>query len=198
MNAPEEHMNDMHEITRSPWKHFLIEAFQFVLIALLIIVPFRYFVAQPFIVNGASMAPTFHTGEYLIVDQISYYFQNPKRGSVVIFQYPNNTRKFFIKRIVGLPSETITIEDGAVTITNSDHPNGFALAEPYIKHHSNGALEVTLDTDEYFVLGDNRTGSSDSRRWGPLDEEFIIGRPIIRLLPPTEIALSPGRHEYNL
>lgn len=169
---------------------------KFVLIILLIVIPVRVFIAQPFIVNGASMDPTFKHGDYLIVDQISYRFNEPERGDVIVFRYPNDTKQFFIKRVIGLPGETIKITDSSVIIYNESYPQGLTLDEPYIKNettHQNGSIETkNLKVSEYFVLGDNRLRSSDSRSWGTLKRNLIIGRPLIRLLPPSSLSLFPG------
>jgi len=174
------------------------ELIKFALIAFLVVVPFRYFVAQPFIVNGASMDPTFHTGEYLIVDQLSYEtFEEPQRGSVVIFKYPEDHSKFFIKRIIGLPGETVEIRGSEVTIFNWQNPEGFALDETYITHKKNDSLKVKLGDEEYFVLGDNRLQSSDSRIWGPVERSEIVGRPLIRLFPLNQLQLLPGDKNYS-
>jgi len=174
---------------------FFADLLQFILISIFIVLPIRLFIAQPFIVSGASMEPTFESGNYLIVDQLSYHFEKPSRGTVVIFKYPKDPTKFFIKRIIGLPSETIEINDSKVTIKNDANPEGLVLNEPYIKYPKTDFLSVKLDNDEYFVMGDNRAGSSDSRIWGALSEELIIGRPFIRLLPPSKISFFPG--SYN-
>ena len=170
------------------------DTFKFVLIILLIVVPVRIFIAQPFIVNGASMDPTFEHGEYLIVDQVSYRFNKPERGDVIVFKYPNDTRQFFIKRVVGLPGERIKIDGTEVTIFNETFPEGTVLDEPYIKSKSRHGSkpDITLSNSEYYVLGDNRLESSDSRSWGPLRKELIIGRPLIRLLPPSSASFLPG------
>ena len=168
---------------------FWRELIKLVLLSLLIVVPFRLYIAQPFIVDGASMDPTFETGDYLIVDEISYRFKTPERGSVLIFKYPRDPRKSFIKRVIGLPEETVSISDGQVTITNTQNPEGFVLDEPYVKLNKQESLNYVLGTGEYFVMGDNRIGSADSRIWGPVPEVNIVGRPIIRFLPPT---LFPG------
>jgi signal peptidase I len=174
-------------------EHPLLELVRFAIIAVLIVIPIRTFVAQPFIVSGASMDDTFHDGQYLIVDQISYYFDNPKRGDVVVFRYPKDPSKFFIKRIIGLPGDTVTIENSIVTITNADHPEGFVLNETYIKSMQPAAPRTeTLGEREYFVMGDNRDHSSDSRSWGVLQEERIVGRAFLRLFPPNEMSLFPG------
>jgi signal peptidase I len=173
-------------------KSFFREVLEFGLIALLVVVPFRIYVAQPFVVNGASMDPTFENGEYLIVDQISYRFATPERGSILIFKYPRDPSKYFIKRVIGLPGETIKVTGGEVVIVNGAHPEGFNLIEPYVRHTKNDSFETTLKDDEYFVMGDNRTGSADSRIWGPLPEEDIVGRPVIRLFPLSHLNIMPG------
>lgn len=160
-----------------------------ILLSLLIVIPFRLYIAQPFIVDGASMDPTFKNGEYLIVDEISYNFKNPERGSVLVFKYPKDPQKYFIKRVIGLPGEEISIRNGEITIRNSENPNGFVLEEDYIEFEKYDNFSYKLESSEYFVMGDNRASSSDSRIWGPVPEDNIIGRPVIRVLPP---ALFPG------
>jgi signal peptidase I len=157
------------------------------------------FIAQPFIVSGASMQETFQSGEYLIVDQLSYYFESPKRGEVVIFRYPKDPSKFFIKRVIGEPGDTISIEDGVVSIKNAQNPDGFVLNEPYAEPMPLSApLTETLGEREYFVMGDNRDESSDSRAWGVLQEERIIGRAWLRLFPPQHIDYLPGVAEPDI
>lgn len=174
-------------------EHPLAEIVRFSLIALLIVVPIRMFVAQPFIVSGASMETTFHSGEYLIVDQVSYHFHQPARGDVIIFRYPRDPSKFFIKRVIGLPGDTITIEDGIVKISNEENPDGFVLDEPYAETMPVAPKMIeTLGDREYFVMGDNRDESSDSRAWGVLQEERIIGRALVRLFPPSVVDYLPG------
>lgn len=174
-------------------EHPLAEIVRFSLIAILIVVPVRMFVAQPFIVSGASMEETFQSGEYLIVDQLSYHFEAPKRGEVIIFRYPRDPSKFFIKRVIGLPGDTISIVDGVVTIVNAENPDGFTLNEPYIEFMPPAApTKETLGDREYFVMGDNRDESSDSRSWGVLQEERIVGRAWARLFPPQSLEYMPG------
>jgi len=173
-------------------KSFFRELLEFAIIAVVVVIPFRIYVAQPFVVNGASMDPTFKNGEYLIVDQITYRFDTPERGSVLIFKYPKDTTKYFIKRVIGLPGETVSIKDGIVTVKNKTHPEGFTLSEPYIVHSKSDSFEMTLDNDEYFVLGDNRSGSADSRIWGPMPTEDIVGRPLMRLFPLSAAGIMPG------
>ncbi len=173
--------------------HPLTEIIQFALIALIIVIPIRMFIAQPFIVSGASMENTFHTGEYLIVDQLSYRFTEPQAGDVIVFRYPRNPSTFFIKRIIGTPGDTVSIDGNVVTITNKEHPNGFILDEPYIADMApNTFLTEELGDREYFVMGDNRNKSSDSRTWGILQRENIIGRTFLRLFPFDKISFAPG------
>ena len=177
----------------------LTEILRFSLIALIIVIPIRMFVAQPFIVSGASMENTFHTGEYLIVDQLSYEFHKPNRDDVIVFRYPRDPSKFFIKRIIGIPGDTINIEGNTVRITNTEHPNGYILNEPYIKSMAAGpTINETLGDREYFVMGDNRDQSSDSRMWGVLQEERIIGRAYVRLFPPSVFEYLPGAYSPDV
>ncbi len=173
----------------------LKEIIKFTIIALAIVIPIRAYIAQPFIVSGPSMDPTFSSGQYLIVDQVSYDFIKPKRDEVIVFKYPKDISTYFIKRIIGLPGESVYMDGGVITIKNNDNPNGFRLDEPYItnEHKTSDTFEVTLGPKEYFVMGDNRPQSSDSRTWGPLDSNLIVGRPILRLLPFSKISLFPGR-----
>lgn len=173
---------------------FLRDTAIFAVIALAIILPIRFFVAQPFIVDGSSMDPTFATNQYLIVDELSYRFEPISRGDVVIFKYPNDTSKFFIKRIIGLPGETIQIEGTKVLIKNKTNPQGFTLTEDYIDpaNFVSNHILTTLSNNQYFVMGDNRGASFDSRAWGPLDEKYIIGRPLVRLFPLNKISFLPG------
>lgn len=177
--------------------NFFIEVLKFSLITLIIVLPFRLYIAKPFIVNGASMYPTFNNGHYLIVDQVSYNFiEEPQRGEVIVFKYPKDTSRFFIKRIIGLPEETVIMENGKVKIINKENPEGLYLIENYLEKLSGDNLNIKLSDDEYFVMGDNRNNSSDSRSWGPLKKEKIIGRVFLRLLPFTKIDLFPGNFNY--
>jgi signal peptidase I len=181
---------------KSTFWHNVREWIQVIIIALVISLPIRFFIAEPFVVDGASMDPAFATGQFLIVDRLSYRLNDPSRGDVTVFKYPNNPSVYYIKRIIGLPGETVTIKDGKVSIINSEHPKGFTLTEPYIdsKHVSHDALTTTLQPSQYFVMGDNRAESSDSRVWGPLEENLIIGRPIVRLFPITKVSFLPGEY----
>lgn len=180
------------------------EIVKFFVLALAIVIPIRYFVAQPYIVQGASMEPTFETNQYIIIEELSYRFDEPKRGDVIVLRYPKNPKKFFIKRIIGLPGETIIIKDGVVSIKNKDATSTFALDEPYIvfpKTDSSDDETILLkenldnpDLNEYYVMGDNRAQSSDSRDWGVLQKKLIVGRTMVRLFPFEEIGLFPGQN----
>jgi len=175
---------------------FLESAFKeiltFVVLAILIVVPVRLFVAQPFVVEGESMHPTFESADYLIVDELTYRFQEPARGDVIIFRYPNNPKVFYIKRIIGLPGESVHIDRGRVSITRTDGST-LSLTEPYIvTEDATYTEDMVLGTDQFFVMGDNRPKSSDSRIWGPLPRKDIIGRAFLRLLPLSEIGALPG------
>jgi signal peptidase I len=173
----------------------LWELVRFALIALLVVIPVRILVAQPFIVSGSSMVPTFTNGDYLIINELTYRLSDPKRFDVVVFRYPGDTTKFFIKRVVGLPGETVDIKGNDVTITNQENPTGFKLDQPYVQNIGNNDNHTVLKDDEYFVLGDNRPASSDSRYWGPVPRKLMIGKPLVRLLPLSNIDVLPGDYK---
>ncbi|MEY4440488.1 MAG: hypothetical protein RLY49_114 [Candidatus Parcubacteria bacterium] len=154
----------------------------------------RTFVAQPFVVNGSSMEPTFHTNEYLIVDQLSYELGEPQRGDVVIFRYPLSPSRFFIKRVIGLPGETVRITGTKVEVKKVGEKDFITLDEPFVEFKKESKLEMILKNDEYFVMGDNRSVSLDSRSWGPLNKSFIVGKAFVRLFPPSKIDFLPGSY----
>lgn len=165
---------------------FWWEVIEVIILALLIVVPIRYFLFQPFVVDGSSMEPSFHDGDYLIVDQISYRFRPPERGEVIIFYAPTDTSRRFIKRVVGLPGETLETVDQQIAITSPEGEQFF-----FEDHYSQTAVyrnfSITLEEDQYFVLGDNRDRSYDSRFWGYLPAENVIGRAVLRLWPLNSI-----------
>lgn len=155
-----------------------------VVISLAVVLPVRYFLVQPFFVRGASMEPTFAHGEYLVIDEASFYVREPRRGEVVVFHFPQDSSQYYIKRIIGLSGERVEVRDGKVFIANADYPEGRALDESrYITDSTVGEAHLELGVDEYFVLGDNRGASSDSRRWGALKKDQIVGRVWIRAFP---------------
>ncbi len=165
---------------------FFWELIKVFLVAIAIIVPIRYFLVQPFFVRGASMEPNFENGEYLIIDELSYRFREPRRGEVVVFRFPHNPSQFFIKRIIGLPGDTVTVNNGQVNLLNGQYQQGVQLDEsPYLSStvRTSGQVVEQLGEDEYFVLGDNRMASSDSRNWGKLPRDLIIGRALLRAFP---------------
>ncbi len=168
------------------------ETLKYAFIAFIIIWPIRTFVAQPFVVSGNSMYPTFHNGEYLIVNELAKYVGDYQRGDVVILRYPNDPTKFFIKRVIGLPGETITIANGVVSITSPTQKTPLVLTEPYVKNAKVDSSARTLDAEEYFVMGDNRAQSSDSRIWGPVPKRLMDGKALVRLFPFTAVAVHPG------
>ena len=172
---------------------------RFVIICLAIVIPVRIFIAQPFIVEGDSMIPTFQDKNYLIVDQLSYRFSDPQRGDVIVFKYPNDPKRFFIKRIIATPGDTISFDGKIISITNEEYPDGLILEEPYIAREVFHSETTMLEEDQYYVMGDNRSNSSDSRVWGPLDESFITGRAWLRLWPMSKISAHPGdyRGDYT-
>ncbi|MGB2762639.1 MAG: signal peptidase I [Minisyncoccales bacterium] len=177
-------MKFVREISLFTW-----EISKIVIIALLIVIPIRYFIFQPFFVKGQSMEPNFQNSDYLIIDEISYRFLEPKRGEVVVFKYPNNLSQRYIKRIIGLPGETVEIKGGTVIIL-TDNQEWILDESAYLSQpiQTPGDIRISLVENEYFVLGDNRTASFDSRKWGALSKEDIIGRVIFRAWPAKALA----------
>ncbi|HCJ45663.1 MAG TPA: signal peptidase I, partial [Candidatus Moranbacteria bacterium] len=174
---------------------------------IVIIIPVRVFLFQPFFVQGSSMDPNFHDGQYLVVSEFGYKqtdftllskdivirpFKSIERQDVVVFRYPKNPEQFFIKRIIGLPGESVEVKQGKVYVYNTEHPDGFILNEQaYI-----GVNILTQDTpkrqikqDEYYVMGDNRMYSYDSRVFGPVNKDKIIGRVLLRAWPTSVFTL---------
>ena len=184
-------------------RQFLIfgwELTKVIVISLAIIIPVRYFLIKPFYVKGASMEPNFHDYEYLIVDELSYRFALPQRGDVVVFRYPQDPRQFFIKRVIGLPGETVKMVDGRITIINKLHPEGLIIEESYLSKSmvTNGPNEVAFQQNQYYLMGDNRTSSLDSRIFGPVDKSAVIGKVLFRGWPPNRAGLLLNNLKYNL
>ncbi len=182
----------LHGILKNAW-----DLIKFAIIALIIVIPIRMFIAQPFIVSGSSMYPTFRNGQYLIADEISYIVGNPKRNDIIIFRYPDDPSRFFIKRVIGLPNEEINIKDGKITIINKTNPEGFVLAQPYLRQKFNFTGSYKTGNKQYFVMGDNRKESLDSRIWGMLPDKLVTGRAVLRLLPFKYISYLPGYYISN-
>ncbi len=174
---------------------FIKDLLSFIAIIVFVVIPFRIFIAQPYLVDGSSMDPTFKSGEYLIVDQLSYRMHDPARGDVVIFRFPLNPKEFFIKRVIGLPGETVQITSDGTFIINKDNPDGMKMDEKYVVFAKKTNQTFTLKDGEYFVMGDNRGASADSRLWGAVPRKNIIGTPFVALFPISKIRLHPGSLE---
>ncbi|HLC99452.1 MAG TPA: signal peptidase I [Patescibacteria group bacterium] len=186
--APEEKPQQEEPMFRSTWL-FIFDVIKIVVLSLAIVLPVRYFLIQPFSVKGASMEPTYFDGEYLVVDEISYRLRDPERGEVIVLRNPKLPSEFFIKRIIGLPTETIDIENGEVKIINVAHPDGFILDETYLPDSlvTSGFRHTVLGSKDYFVMGDNRGASLDSRAIGPIPRGNIVGRTWLRAWPLDRI-----------
>lgn len=181
-------------------KDFIFELIKVIIISAAIVLPVRYFLIQPFLVKGASMEPTFFEKDYLIINEITYRIGEPDRGDVVVLKYPNDPSQYFLKRIIGLPNETVEIRDGKVFIHNELNPEGIELDEHYYLSEdvsTFGLKEVMLKDDEYFVMGDNRSFSLDSRTFGSVDEEFIVGRAWVRGWPFSRFGVI-DQVEYDI
>lgn len=183
----------MYSSTRE-WLRFIVTvAFLFVLI--------KTFLIQPFLVQQESMVPTFHPFDYIVVDRFTYTFiHEPKRGDVVVFKSgPENGNKYLIKRVVGLPNEEITVDGTTTRIVNSENPQGITLNESYVVNLDERTKKtMKLSDSEYFMLGDNRPLSLDSRQLGPIQRDQIVGRTLFRLYPLSKISLFPGSVDVSV
>jgi len=180
---------------------YVFELIKVVAVSLAIIIPVRYYLIQPFYVKGASMEPNFYDKEYLIIDEISYRFHEPARGDIIVFRYPRNPEEYFIKRIIGLPGEKIQIKDGFTYVYNQENSQGVKLEETYLptgdKTYGLNEEIVTLSGSEYYVLGDNRNSSKDSRSFGPVGKKLITGRVLLRGWPFNRIdVFSAPEYSY--
>ncbi|MFA5172830.1 MAG: signal peptidase I [Candidatus Paceibacterota bacterium] len=166
----------------------LIETLEVALIAVVSVLVIRTYLVQPFLVSGDSMEPNFSSGNYLLVDELSYQFRKPERGEVIVFKFPGNPSVYYIKRIIGLPGEKITVKNGEVEVFSAGSSEGKKLEEKYIpvNFRTSGEADVVLKDGEYFVMGDNRMFSFDSRSWGPLPKENIMGIARFNLWPLSE------------
>ncbi|PIZ94982.1 MAG: signal peptidase I [Candidatus Magasanikbacteria bacterium CG_4_10_14_0_2_um_filter_37_12] len=163
---------------------FFLELVKISVLAGITIFLVRYFLFKPFYVKGESMIPSFYESEYLIVDELTYRFRDPERGEVIVFQSPTAPDDSYLKRVIGLPGERVRIENGQVTICKVECKK---LEEPYINNVTSGDTAVTLGLDQYFVMGDNRGASYDSRRFGPINQNSIVGRTFLRGWPLSRI-----------
>lgn len=176
----------------SPIKHYakagglvVLELIKVAILAGITIALVRYFLFKPFYVKGASMEPNFYEHEYLLIDELTYRMRAPQRGEVIVFKYPDDQKENFIKRIIGLPGERVKVSNGQVMVYNESHPEGIIVQENYLPKDlaTNGDQTVALGQDEFFVLGDNRGNSYDSRRFGPVPRSLIVGRAWVRGWP---------------
>ena len=166
------------------WSFF--EIVETLVIAVVIVFLVRNFVAQPFLVSGSSMESNFYDGNYLLVDELTYRFREPNRGEVIVFRYPADKRSFYIKRIIGLPGERVVVKNGEVLVYEDGEER--ILSESYLLGaKTRGSFDTTLGPAQYFVMGDNRNFSFDSRSWGPLEEDDIIGLARFRLWPVSQV-----------
>lgn len=206
------------DLEQNPQTNLIWEMVKTIGGVIIFLIIFRFYIFQPFSIKGSSMEPSFHDGEYLIVNEFGYNFTQPKRGDVVVFKHPEPActefvdanylnQKFFqgpctsyIKRVIGLPGETITVKDGKVFIKNEENPTGFQLKEDYILSNipTLGNQTVRVSEDNFYVIGDNRNpnASSDSREWGLLPKNHIVGKAYLVLLPVDEIGFVP-KPEYS-
>ncbi|MEK7507558.1 MAG: signal peptidase I [Patescibacteria group bacterium] len=165
----------------------VLEILEIAVVAIVAVFVIRSFLVQPFLVSGLSMIPTFSNGDYLLVDELTYRFRAPERGEVIVFGYPGDPSTYFIKRIIGLPNECVVLGDSKITVFNSNscEPPGLVLDEKYLPQPfvPSERSPFKLASDEYLVLGDNRSFSFDSRNWGPLKKDKIVGLVRLRLWP---------------
>jgi len=174
-------------------KSHILELIEFVAITAAIVIVIHFFIAEPHEVSGNSMLPNFQTYDYVLTNKIGSRFSNPNRGEVVILKNPRDTDVVLIKRVVGLPNETIKIERGNLYINNQ------MLSESYLdKNMTTPAgnfltegVPYLIPDNSYIVLGDNRTASSDSRNFGPVKKDHIIGQAILRYWPLNKIGIIP-------
>ncbi len=170
---------------------FFLELIKVVILAGITIVLVRHFLFKPFYVKGESMDPAYLEKDYLIINQFSYklFRHQPNRGEVIVFRAPIQQKDFYLKRVIGLPGERVKVEEGKVIVYNEDHPQGIVIKEDYLVETTPGSASVTLGPDQYFVLGDNRNASYDSRRFGPINKDSIVGRTWIRGWPFNRLGL---------
>ncbi|MFH1193710.1 MAG: signal peptidase I [bacterium] len=189
----------MNKTTIKSGLKYLLELVHIVVVSLAIVIPIRYFLVQPFYVKGASMEPNFYDNEYLIIDELSFRLREPKRGEIVVFKYPNDPSQYFIKRVIGLPGETVEIKDGRVRVYQNEGSVGYYLNEG---QYLSGVETVSdkkfqIGANEYFVLGDNRPASLDSRIFGPVQDRLIVGRVWLRGWPVSKFRIFQNP-DYNL
>lgn len=175
---------------------FFLELIKVATIAGITIVLIRHFLFKPFTVKGESMEPTFKGSEYLIIDELTYRFREPARGEVIVFNAPVGQGEHYLKRVIGLPGERVSVKDNKVIVYNNVNPQGVVVKESYLVEGTPGDVTITLGADQYFVMGDNRDASYDSRRFGPISRDSILGRTLVRGWPFDRITTF-SQPEYN-
>lgn len=161
------------------WKPVVRELVETIVLTLVIFLLIRVFV-QNFRVDGMSMEPNFHDGQFLLINKMAYRVGEPQRGDVIVFRYPQDPSRDFIKRIVGLPGEIVQVTDGQVIVDGTPTPD---LAPVVPGGYTSAATR--LGPDELYVMGDNRPNSSDSHTWGPLPMDLVIGEVVLSYWPPS-------------
>lgn len=184
MEENKDFTEEIHEPERKK-KHgmFFGEILESVAIAVILAVVIRFFLFQPFYIPSGSMEPTLKPGDRIIVNKLIYRYSQPKRGDIIVFKYPRDPQRDFIKRVVGLPGETIEIKDSIVYINNNEIPQPFL--PPGLQFGSFGPVEIPEGS--YFMMGDNRNNSEDSRVWGTLPSENIVGKAMFIYWPLSRI-----------
>ena len=177
-------LNSLKNIFVSAW-----EVLEVVFIATVTVFLIRTFLVQPFVVSCASMEPTFSERDYLLIDEVTYRFRDPERGEVIVFRYPLDERTFFIKRIIGMPGETVISENGLIRVLKDGKE--IAINEAYLSPgaRTDDTFTVRLGEDQYFVLGDNRSHSFDSKNWGAVQRKEIVGLARLRIFPLNRLSL---------
>ncbi len=182
---------------------FIWDLVKILVVALAIIIPFRTFVAEPFVVSGSSMVPNFHYKDYLIIDRISYQFHQPKRGDVIVLKYPKDTFQYYIKIISGCPVDQISCQQGKVDVLTKGTQQLEVLKEDYLPSNApttNCKHLTTMGSEEYFVLGDNRNNANDSHTGWTVPRQDIIGKAWLSVWPPGKWGLAahyPLKEQIN-
>jgi len=153
-----------------------------------------FFIAQPHKVSGSSMVPNFHNGDYIITDKVSYKIGSPQHGDIIVFKNPRDESQDFIKRIIGIPGDTVKVENGVVTVNGTQIPEPYLLSGLFTENRAyfTEGKEVTVEDGKYIVFGDNRPNSSDSREWGFITNAEIIGKVFLRYWPADQIGIIKG------
>jgi signal peptidase I len=171
---------------------FFLDILEVVVFAIAIFLFVYLLILRPHKIKGASMEPNYPDGEYLLTEKISYYRQNPQRGDVVVFKPPVTEDDEFIKRVIGVPGETISFQNGKVYVNNQELEESYIDVPTYGSTFLSDGKEYTVPEGQYFVLGDNRPHSSDSRVWGPITKDKVNGKAWLIYWPITKVGVVPG------